>query len=316
MRHPYFLVDKEDIYHKILTDAIIDELEEINPEIKCGYISTARDIFKADPIIICGEGDFPKGLLWAISIFKKPLILYHVSPDSVSFNKFAKKAKWVVSSRAVSGYDYFPSPVLISDLATPRHAERIWNRERLVSKRGCIGIIGLVLEEEQIQKLAGALNLLIEDLDLNVVFIPILEGESSKDILIRYSANTRYVQSSRYSSKELLSIISKIDILITSVEKGIICAMAVGKPVIGITATDELDQFLSGIVEEEILFDIDKLSSNELYSKIKIAWVHRDTIAKQMQDRIVELKRGASEGIRRLARWTQPFLNYGRGSVG
>lgn len=304
MRHPYFLVDKEDIYYKILTEAIIDELDEINPEIKYGYISTARDIFKADPIIVCGEGVFPKGLPLAISIFKKPLVLYHVLPDTVSFNKFAKRASWVVTSRPVSGYDYFPSPVLISDLATPRHAERIWNRERLVSKRGCIGIIGLVLEEEQVQKLADALNLLIEDLDLNVVFIPILKEESIRDILssIRYSANTRYVQGSRYSSKELLSIISKIDILITSSEKGIICAMAVDRPVVGLAISDELDQFLSGAGEEEIVFDIDKMSSGELYSKIKIAWVHRDTIAKQMQNRIAELKRGASEGVKRLGK--------------
>lgn len=285
-----------------MVDPIIDELEDINPNIKCGYVSTAIDIFRADTIITCGEGDFPKRLLWVIRIFKKPLILYHVSPDNVFFNNFAKRSKWVVPSRAVSGFDYFPSPVLISDLATPRHVERIWNRERLVSKRGCIGIIGLVLEEAQLQKLQDALTLLIEDLDLNIVFIPILKGESIDNINIRYSANTRYVKTHRYSSREILSIVSKIDLLISTTEEGIICAMAMDRPVIGIVMDDELDNLLVGI-DEEVLFDIDKLSCDDLYSKIKIAWVHRDTIAKQMQDRVVELKKKASEGIRRLAKW-------------
>lgn len=303
-KHPYFLMDKGDIYHKILAEALSDELEEIYPDVKCGYVSSIKDAFKADIIIICGEGDFPKGLLWGISILKKPLVLYHVSPDTLFFNRFAKRADLVVSPRVVSGYDYYPSPVLISDLATSRHIERIRNRERLVSKRGCVGIIGLVMEEEQRQKLVGALNLLVEDMDLNVVFIPILKDESVKDILssIKYSANTRYVQTTRYTAKELLGIISRIDILIASDEKGVICAMAVDRPVIGLAISDELDQLLGGITEEEVLFDIDKLSGDELYSKIKIAWVHRDAIAEQMQDRVAELKKKAGEGVKKLGK--------------
>lgn len=301
----YFLVDKGDIYYSLVAEAIRNELEEIYPEIRCGYISAIKDILKADLLIVCGQGNFSRGLLWTINVIKKPLILYHVVPDTILFNRFTKKADWVVSPRVVSGYDYFPSPVLISDLATPRHIERVWSREKLVSRRGCIGIIGLNLEEEQRQKFVDALNLLIEDLDLNIIFIPILKEESIKGLLsgISYSANTRYLQTSKYTSKELLGIINKIDILVTSDEKGAICAMAVDRPVVGLTISDELDQFLNGMAEEEILFDIDELSSDELYSKIKIAWVHRDAIAKQMRDHVVDLKKKAMEGIRRLCKW-------------
>lgn len=296
------LADKNDLYCRLLAEAISDELEEMYPEEKLGYISALKDVFNADIIIICGDVDFPKGMSWAIGILKKPLILYHVSPDTVCFNRFAKRANWIVSPRVISGYDYFPSPVLISDLATPRHIERIWNRERLVSKRGCIGIIGLGLEEGQLQRLTDALNLLIEDLDLNIVFIPILKEESVRDITVKYSANTRYVQTDRYSPKEILGIISRLDILITTDQKGVICAMAVDRPVVGLAISDELDQLL-GEIGEEVLLDIDKLSSDELYSKIKIAWVHRDSIAKQLRNRTAELKNKAGEGIRRLGKW-------------
>lgn len=298
-----FLVDKNYLYDKILAEAIMDELEEMYPDEVCGYISALKDVFNAHLVIICGDGDFPRGLPWAVGILKRPLVLYHVSPDTICFNRFVKRADWIVSPRHVSGYDYFPSPVLISDLATPRHIERVWNRERLVSKRGCMGIVGLQLEEGQLQKLTDALNLLIEDLDLNIVFIPILKEESVRDISIKYSANTRYVQTDKYSSKEILGIISKLDILITTDQKGVICAMAVDRPVVGLAIGDELDHLLSGIGEEEVLFDIDKLSSDELYSKIKIAWVHRDSIAKQMQNRTAELKKEAGDGIRRLGKW-------------
>lgn len=302
--HPYFLVDKRDIYHRILAEALVDEIEEAYPEINCGNITTIKDIFKADLIIFCGDGEYHRGLLWAISVFKKPLVLYHVSLDSVIFNRFAKKASWIITSKDSQGYDYYPSPVFISDLASPRHIERIWSRERLVSKRGCIGIVGLNIEEELRQKLISALNLLIEDLDLNIILISILKDELIKDILlgIKFSANTRYIASEKYSSKELLGVISRIDILITSDIKGVICGMAVNKPFVGLTSDDELEQFLSGMTEEEIIFDIERLSSDELYSKIKIAWVHRDSIAKQMQDRVAELKKKAVEGIRRLGK--------------
>lgn len=294
-----FLIDRDDLYYRIFTDAIIDEIEEIHPDVKFGYISNIKDIFSSDLIVICGDGDFPLGVSLAINILRRPLFLYHVSPD----NSFIKKARWVVPNREISGYDYFPSPVLISDLATPRHIERIRNRERLVSKRGCIGIIGLDLGEEHLRKITDALNILIEDLDLNVVFIPILKEERVKEISIRYSANVRYLQTNGYSSKELLGIISRIDLLITSGEKGVICAMAVDRPVVGLAISDELEQLLGGIGEEEIIFDIDKLSSHELYSKIKIAWVHRDAIARGIQKRTTELKKEASEGVRRLGKW-------------
>lgn len=293
-----FLIDKDDLYYKILTDAIEDELEGI----KFGYISAIKDIFGADLVIASGSGDFHTGLFRTITILRKPLILYHVPPD----NRFIKKARWVVTSRDVSGYDYFPSPVLISDLATPRNIERIWNRERLVSKRGCIGIIGLDLEEGQQQRLTDALNLLIEDLDLNVVFIPILKDQSVRDITIRYSANIRHVQTNKYSSKEILGIISRVDMLITASEKGAVCAMAADRPVVGLAANDELDQLLGGIGEEEALFDIDRLSSNELYSKIKIAWVHRDSIARETEKKSAGFKKQAQEGVRRLAKWIRP----------
>lgn len=298
-----FLVDKKDIYYKVLAESIIDELEENYPDEKCGYISVLKDIFKADTIVICGWGDFPKKVLLAINILKKPLILYYMPQESPFFNRLSRKARGIILKTETEGYEYFPSPVLVSDLATPRHIERLLNREKLVSRRGSVGIIGLNLDEEQCRKLADSLNLLIEDLDLNVIFIPILEGESEKDITVKYSANVRYIQTNRYSSKEILGILSRIDILITSDEKGVIFAMAVDRPVIGLTADDELDSLLGGITQEDILLDIDKISHEELYSKIKIAWVHKDSIVKQIQGKTSELKKKADEGIRRLGKW-------------
>lgn len=298
IRKPFFLIDKEDVYCRILIESISDELEDI----KFGYLNTIKDILKADIIIICGDSSFDKKLLWSLNIIKKPLILYHVLPDSPAYNRLAKRAKWVVLAKPIGSADYFPSPVLLSDIATTKYIERVLGREKLASKRGILGIIGLELEEEHRKKLVEALNLLIEDLDLNIVFIPILKNEFIKDILsgLKYSANVRLIQSEKYSAKGLLGIISRLDILITSNEKGVMCAMAVDRPVVGLAKDDELDDSLGNITNEEILFDIDKLSSDELYSKVKIAWVHRDTIAKDMKNRVAELKKKASEGIRQL----------------
>lgn len=300
----YLLVERKDIYYRVFGEVLLDEVKEIRPDASLDYISSMGDVFRADGIIICGEGGFRKDIILAIGIFKKKIILYHIPFESLLFNRFIKKASWIVTSNNTEGYDYYPSPVLLSDLATPRQIERIWGREKLVSKRGCIGIIGLVLTDEQRQKFADALNFLIEDLDLNIVFIPILKDEPIKDVLsnIRYSANTRYVQAERYSSRELLGILSKIDILITSDEKGVICSMAVDRPVVALATDDKLDYLLEGTAEEEIIIDIDRLKSDELYSKIKIAWVHRDSIIAQMKRRIIDLRTKASSGIKRLGK--------------
>lgn len=308
IKRPYFLLGSSDIYNRALSEAIIDELKEIYSGLEYRYISTIRDIFRADVIIICGEGDFPRNRLWAISAFKKNLVLYHVPNHSGYFRKFNGKRSWIVTPRKTTSgdYDYCPSPVFLSDLATSRRVGRIWSREKLVSKRGCIGIIGLGLEEDAQKKLAAVLDLLVEDLDLNIIFIPVLESDNvlMQEVVsqIKFSANTRYIRTEKYSCPEVFGIISKVDILITSDSRGAICAMAANRPVVGLRTDESLRELLGGVVQEEILLDIDTLSCDEIYTKIKIAWVHRDAIVEQAQGRINELRLGASEGIKRLGK--------------
>lgn len=314
----FFLKGNNDLYNKALAESIMDELKESYSEIECRYLSVLKDIFRANAIVICGEGDFPRKKVWGISILKKPLVLYHVSVNANGFQKFAKSRSWIVTSRKGEAppfsekgrgevdCDYYPSPVFLSDLATPKRIGRIWRREKLVSKRGCIGIIGLSLDESLQKKLAAVLDLLVEDLDLNIIFIPVLQSDSAlmQDVLsqIKFSANTRQIRTEMYSCAELLGIISKVDILITSDKRGAICAMASNRPIIALRADEPLSELLSGVVQEDILLDIGELSSDEIYTKIKIAWVHRDAIIEQMQGRINELKLGASEGVRQLGK--------------
>ena len=298
------LIDNRGAYSAILANAIVNELEDIDPDAVCKYINGIGDVFRASIIIVCGNGSFSKGLFWIISILRKPLVLYHVSSDGVIFRKWARRARWVVPARPVSGYDYYPSPVLVGDLATNRQIDRIWRRERMLSKRGSVGVLGLTLERDQRQKLLEALDLLIEDLDLNVVFIPVLDERVEKDIFphIKYSGNVKFIRSDKYSAKELLGIISKMDIIITSDGRGAMCALAVNRPPLGVTVDDELDHVMGGVTEEEIIFDVDKLSVDELYSKIKIAWVHKDSIIEQMGVWLIELKKKAKAGIKCLYR--------------
>lgn len=297
----YFFVDKSSVYYKMLAESIIDELQEVCPDARCRYISDIRDVIRANLVVACGNGNFPKGLSLGINFLRKPLVMYHILPDG---SKFSERAHWVVAPKEIEGYNYYPSPVLLSDIPTQKNIERIWKRERLASKRGCIGIIGLDISEELKSKLLLALNLLIEDLDLNVIFIPLKKGGSERYVLsnIKYSANFRYIEAEKYSSKELLGIVSRIDMLVATDERAALCAMSVGRPVIGLSTEDSLRRILSGMAEEEIIFDFNNLSSDMLYSKIKIAWVHRTSIAEQMQRHVLELKAQAEEGVRKLCR--------------
>lgn len=296
-----FFVDDSSVYYRMLVEALIDELQEICPDTKCGYVSNLKDIIKANLVVACGNGNFPKKLSLGLNVLRKPLILYHMLPGG---NNFSRIQKWIVAPRNIEGYNYYPSPVLLSDIPTQKNIERVWKRERLASKRGCIGVIGLDINEGLRDKLLTALNLLVEDLDLNVIFIPLKKTESERYVLssIKYSANFKYIQAEKVSSKELLGIISRIDLLVATDEKSALCAMAVNRPIAGLSTEDNLRELLKGMTEEEITLDFNALSAEELYTKIKIAWVHRASIAEQMQKRIAELRAYAEEGIRKLCR--------------
>jgi hypothetical protein len=295
-KRPYFLIDNNDVYCRMLVEAVIDEAKEVFPEINFGFITGLKDIFKANSIIICGNKNLSRRFFWPLNILNKKIILCHFPKENVWFEKFVKKAKLVINSDD-------SSPVLLSDVPTQRHSERVWKKERLVSKRGCIGVIGAAINESFKSKFFDSLNLLIEDLDLNIVFIS-LHGELEKDIIphIKYSANIRYIEGNKYTPKDLLGIISKIDLAIATDEKGAVCGMSANKPVIGLCSEGSLNKFMDGFAQEEVVFDFSKLSGEELYSKIKIAWVHRAALAEQMQKKIEGLKKKAEESVKKLCK--------------
>ena len=224
--------------------------------------------------------------------------------ENSCFKKLHKKALWIVADKPGTDYDYFPTPILLSDTLTTRHVERIWRRERMLSKRGCIGVTGLKLEEALRQKLLDALDLLIEDLDLNILFTPILKGESGKGVIstIKYTSNVKFVNVNKYSISELMGMFSKTDLVLTSSENGGFCSVAVNKPVVGLNPDNGLNEILAGVSDEEVVLDVDKLTTEELYSKIKIAWVHRDSISAKMRDKAGVWKRQAEKGIMRLGK--------------
>lgn len=304
-KYLFFPNGSKDVYNRMLVESIIDELHDMYSKIECKYITNFKDIFKANAVVISGKGDLSRTQLLTALMLKKPLVLYHASDTIKNFQKIVKHGNWTITSRKEEqNYDYFPSPVLLSDLTTHKRINRIWSKEKLVSKRGCIGIIGLNLEEKLQKNLARILDLLVEDLDLNIIFIPIIEKDlvSMKEVLsrIKYSANSKYIDTYRYAPTEVLGIISKIDIVITSDKEGAVCAMAANRPVVCLNPDNSLRELVGDLVQEDILLDIDTLSDDEIYTKIKIAWVHRDAIVGQMQQRVNELKVGAGEGIKQL----------------
>jgi len=301
----YFINDRKDIYNKALSESIIEELKESIPQVKCICSGSFWDILKADVIIVCGDGKWTGGFRWALSVFRKPLIMYYVSQAHKGFQQFAKKSRWVVTKEK-GDYQWYPNPLLLSDMATVKRINRIWSKEKLLSKRGSIGIAGLDLEEGFRKKMAGILDLLVEDLDLNIIFVPVTEEDnlSMQEVSnrIKFSSNTRHIQTEKYSSGEVLGIMSKIDILLTSDFRGAICSMASGRPVIGLNPNEALTELLQETVEEDILLDMDKLSDEEIYTKIKIAWVHRESITTQIHKKINTLKASANEGIIQLSK--------------
>lgn len=305
----YFLDYPKDLYSRALLDVMVEEFKELYPQARCNYLKTAKDLFRAKDIFICGQQEFSPGLLWLGFFLRKRVLLYHLCADSALFARMVKKARWIVvgkKSDLRDQYSYYPSPVLLGDLATPKRIERIWNRERLMSKRGSIGVVGLPLGEEELVRIIQAVDLLIEDMDLNVVFIPLLnEDQQTMPVLvkgIKYSANTRYVRSEKYSYTEVLGLLSNVDIVLTADDRGVISALAVNKTVVSLREDEAIVDLLGGVTEEQIVLSIADLSGEDIYSKIKLCLVHREAIKDQLQGRVLALKRQAVEGIRQLGK--------------
>lgn len=301
------LVKADNVYDQALQEAIKDELAELYPKLRCSYWLRFWDFFKSDDIIFCGSQSLTRRLIWLSSLFRRRVVLYHVPVSSYAFTRLAKHSKMVVVSQKQEqddGYNCFPSPVLLSDLATSKRIERIWNRERLVSKRNTIGVTCINLDEKLLSKLVRVFDMLIEDMDLNVVFIPILPEDNAimKQVVrdIRYSANAKRLNAGKYSPGEVLGLISKVDVLLTADVRGANCGFAVNKPVIGLLGDITLEELMGSITEEEIIFAMEDLSSEDLYSKIKVCLFHRESIEQQLSLKIKELKKEAYLGIKTL----------------
>jgi hypothetical protein len=302
-KYPYLWVGGNDIYAKMICEAVIDEAREIFPDLEFRYVSGLKDILRSNPLVVCGEGAFTGCLYWLAKILNKKVVLYYLPKENLFFEKYSRIAKLIISSCEEEEKDCYPSPVLLSDIPTQKYIERVWKKEKLLSKRGCLGVIGEFGDEDLKNKLCGALNLLIEDLDLNIVFIS-LRGEIEKDIIsnIKYSANTKYLQGNKYAARDLLGVISKIDFLVASNIEGAECALSLNKPVVGMCNDRRLNRLLNGLTEEEVCFDFAKFSVEELYSKIKVAWVHRTALVEQMQNKVLALRNKAEEGVKRLCK--------------
>ncbi len=90
--------------------------------------------------------------------------------------------------------------------------------------------------------------------------------------------------------------------MLTADIRGVVSSLAINRTVVGLRQDAAIVDLLGGLTEEQIVLPLADLTGEDLYSKIKLCWVHREAIREQLHGRVNALKREAAEGIRQLGK--------------
>ncbi len=144
------------------------------------------------------------------------------------------------------------------------------------------------------KRMAMTVDNLIEDMGLQVVFIPFHYGEDNRCIMkIKSLArNDVYFVDGRHSPGEILDLMGHIDMLVGVRLHSLIFAAIQGVPLVGISYDPKIDGFLAQLGMKAV-GSVSDLDTQSLLIEIQRVWAERDSIRHRMLDKMKGLKEQA-----------------------
>lgn len=303
----------------IYRSEVIDRLKKADI-----VISTSDESFKE------GASNLPFNLIWkftwwimlfsrmidvivAKKIFKKPIIIFpsSIGPFRTRIGRFFSKTVFnnvdlilLREKRSIKFVESIETPVTMAAdtaLLCEFPHNKIYNRLQKDTIAVSPGFYDYSLstntQNQYFLAHAKALDLFIEKYGSNVIFLPHdVKGFKHDDL----KACERIIENMKRKDKtkiilvktleEFKHFLGQIDLLIASKMHPSVLASTNFTPMIAIVYDHKQTGFFEQIGLDEYIIDINKLSNEELLSKMENAWVNRMKIEKQLSQKIPALQ--------------------------
>jgi len=196
-------------------------------------------------------------------------------------------------------------PSFCLDISTKEHIQSLIKEEGLsLSNSPLIGVsvrewIFNCQPEKYVEKIAHALDVMIEKQRLQVLFIPFQKQknplENDYQILEKIRNFMKHkdgitILKQNYSPNEIAGIISLCDVVLGMRLHSIIFAASTGVPVVSLAYDPKVRHIMKEIKCENYILDINSFTSSELVSLLEVALKNRQEIRKKMSPNVKQMK--------------------------
>ena len=153
-------------------------------------------------------------------------------------------------------------------------------------------------------ELAKVADLIVEQLDVDMLFIPMQLIGVHNDLMTSESIMAKMKTPRRaqllrhdYSPKEIKGILSKMELVIGFRLHALIFATGSNVPVIGISHADKILGFLKMLNQERFTIKIDELCCESIFAKVKEIWNSRAEMQAEVRENVDRYKKQADKTI-------------------
>lgn len=167
-------------------------------------------------------------------------------------------------------------------------------------------IIGVMIRpwgnnDKFIANIAKLCDKLIDEKNVNILFIPMQKTKRINDMLIsqeviRRMSNNAYVLNDSYNYEEISSVIRKMELIISMRLHSIIYALISGIPVYGLAYQPKVKSYLNE-VNLPLENDLDKLDVEKIFRELVKLMENRSEISQSIEHKIIELNNKAKTNM-------------------
>jgi len=167
---------------------------------------------------------------------------------------------------------------------------------------------GTYSQEDFCRTIAGAVDLVIEDYDVDIIFFvtQIMDIQNTERCIgmSRHPDRIKVISNKVYTYEDIAALIGKVELHVGLRTHTLIFAAAMGTPMIDISSYPKSRGFMRTIGQEQRFISFENLNAPYIKSKVDEVWVARKEIREELLATVAGEKRKAKDSARLLA----PYL--------
>lgn len=191
-------------------------------------------------------------------------------------------------------------PALSLEMKNKRLGEEILQKANVDLGKKKIGVAVREWKNWKLYKevLAEATDILRQDLDVEIVYIPM---QSAEDVfaareVAALSKNGGVILEGSYNTEELLSLIGSMDLIISIRLHALIFAAVANVPMVGLSYDPKVGRFMKSM-NDAVAGHIEDMQAETLVNIVKSKWQNLENIKEENAKLLPELRRKAQKNI-------------------